>query len=391
MKKIISLSLSFALASSIFVGSPNYANAASFSAQPAVAAIPAKTSQYENSYQMIRSTLLENGAVGRFDPSEMSPKEVGALIQQVVQENPEILYYKSANVWSDGKIEYAYYLPTETMKKNRAALNAEVDKVVASINKPSLSDFDKVKAVHDYLVLNTAYDYANQQKKTIPADSYTAHGALLGELAVCDGYTKAAQLLLNRLGIENHYVVGHIKDGLHSWNQVKLNGKYYFMDITWDDPVPNKPGVVSYDYFLVTSDQLRKDHTWEEKNWAVATDKQYSYFHDFKNMVQVGNDYFYSSKSDNQKLYKMASNGKNKKKVNDVRAPYFAIVGNDIYFSNYSNGGYLYKMKTDGTKLEKLNSVHSVDIAVDGNILRFTDSTSKKPMSLALNNKAAAK
>lgn len=87
----------------------------------------------------------------------------------------------------------------------------------------------------------------------------------------------------------------------------------------------------------------------------------------------------------------MASNGKNKKKVIDVRAPYFAIVGNDIYFSNYSNGGYLYKMKTDGTKLEKLNSVHSVDIAVDGNILRFTDSTSKKPMSLALNNKAAAK
>ncbi len=391
MKKIISLSLSFALASSIFVGSPNSANAANFSAQPAVAAIAAKTSQYENSYQMIRSTLLENGAVGRFDPSEMSPKEVGALIQQVVQENSEILYYKSANVWSDGKIEYVYYLPAETMKKNRIALNAKVDKVLASIDKPGMSDFDKVKAVHDYLVLNTAYDYANQQKKTIPADSYTAHGALLGELAVCDGYTKAAKILLDRLGIENHYVVGHIKDGLHSWNQVKLNGNYYFMDITWDDPVPNKPGVVSYDYFLVTSDQLRKDHTWDEKNWAVAVDKQYSYFQDFKNMVQVGNDYFYSSKADNQKLYKMASNGKNKQKVNDVRAPYFAVVGNDIYFSNYSNGGYLYKMKTDGTKLEKLISVHSVDIAVDGNILRFTDSTSKKPMSLALNNKATAK
>ena len=277
MKKLLALSLSVALASSLFIGAPHSAQAAISPAQTAVAAVSAQAEQ-SNSYTTIRSALIQNEVIGQFDPAEMAPTEVGALIQKVVQENPEVLYYKSANVWSNGKIEFVYYLPAETMKRNRVALNAKVDKVLASINKPGLSDLDKVKAVNDYLVLNTAYDYANQQKKTIPADSYTAHGALVGGIAVCDGYTKAAQLLLNRLGIENHYVVGNIADGLHSWNQVKLNGQYYFMDVTWNDPVPNKPGTVSYEYFLVTSDQLRKDHSWVEKNWAVATDKQYSYF-----------------------------------------------------------------------------------------------------------------
>lgn len=277
MKKLLTLSLSLVLASTLFIGTPNFAHAAKSQVQPAVSAV-AKTTKQSNSYNMILSALVKNEVVGQFDTVEITANEVGALIKKVAQENPEVLYYKSANVWSNGKIEFAYYLPADVMKKNRVALDAKVKKIVASINKPGLSDLDKVKAVHDYIVLNTAYDYTNQQKKTIPADSYTAHGALLGGIAVCDGYTKAAQLLLNKLGVENHYVVGNIADGLHSWNQVKLNGNYYFMDVTWNDPVPNKPGTVAYDYFLVTSDQLRKDHSWTEKNWAVATDKQYSYF-----------------------------------------------------------------------------------------------------------------
>ncbi|WP_318618233.1 transglutaminase domain-containing protein [Sporosarcina sp. YIM B06819] len=276
MKKLLTLSLSFVLASTLFIGTANFAHAAKAPAQPAVSAV-AKTVKQSKSYSMILSALAQNDVIGQFDPTEITANEVGALINKVTQENPQVLYYKSANVWSNGKIEFAYSLPADVMKKNRVALDAKVKKVVASINKPGLSELDKVKAVHDYLVLNTEYDYANLQKNTIPADSYTAHGALLGGVAVCDGYTKAAQLLLNKLGIENHYVIGQIGDGLHSWNQVKLNDNYYFMDVTWNDPVPNRPGIIAYDYFLVTSNQLRKDHSWIEKNWAVATDKRYSY------------------------------------------------------------------------------------------------------------------
>ncbi|WP_342513089.1 DUF5050 domain-containing protein [Sporosarcina sp. FSL K6-1522] len=383
-KQLLSLSLALALASTTFISSPASANTATAPVQAPITTLSTYATDYANSYEMIRSALVNNETFGQFDPTEISSKEIGTLIRQIVQENPDILYYKSASVWASGKIQFNYYLPADVMKKNRAALDAKVEQVLKSINKPKASDYDKVKAVHDYLVLNTSYDHVNQQKKTIPADSYTAHGALIGGTAVCDGYTKAAQLLLNRLGVENHYVVGNIKDGLHSWNQVKINGKYYFMDITWDDPVPNKPGQIEYNYFLVTSEQLRKDHSWVEKSWPVATDKQYSYFADFKNPIENGNFFYYSSKADNHKLYRISKDGKNKQRVNNVRAPYFSIAGNSIYFSNYSSGGHLYKMNLDGTKPVKLNSIHSINLSLNGNVLHFTNNATKAAMKMTI-------
>lgn len=383
MKKILSVILSVTLISSLFINvPPSYA--ANTTEETTVVA------EQVSSYDSIQASLLANHTYGSFNPTEVKATDVGTLIKQVVQENPEILYYKSAKVWASGKIEFNYSIDANQIAKNRVALNNKVNTVAASIKKTAQTDFDKIKAVHDYLVLNTTYDYKNQQNKTIPQDSYTAYGALIKGVAVCDGYTKAAQILFNRLGIESEYVVGTVNETLHAWNQVKLNGKYYFVDITWDDPVPNKPGKVDYNYFLITSSQLKIDHTWNETQWAKATDAQYSYFKDMKDMVQVGGKYYYSSKSDSQKLYQIAVNGKNKAKVNNVRAPYFVVVGKEIYFSNYSNGGYLYKMDLNAKNLKKLNSIHSIDLKVVNNKLQFINKKTKKIVTLPLNTKLTA-
>lgn len=336
------------------------------------------------SYNLIRSALLKNEPTGKFDTSEVSYKQVGSLIQKVVHENPEILYFDSAMTWSNGKIDFSYTAPISTINKNKAALTKEVDKLLAKIIKPGFTDFDKVKAVHDYLVKTVAYDQKNYQKNTIPADSYTAYGALIKKVAICDGYTKATQLLLNRLGIENFYVDGYGNGGPHAWNLIKLKNQYYFMDSTWDDPVSDVKGAVGYKYFLISSDQLRKDHSWNEKDWPIAKGKEYSFFNDFSSMIESKNHYFYSSFSDNEKLYRINKDGKSKLKVNNVRAPYFVIAGEWIYFSNYSNGGFLYKMKTDGSNLKQLNSTSSVSLAVVGKQLHYTDSKTKKVQKLTI-------
>lgn len=333
---------------------------------------------------MIRDALLANKQHGAFNPTEIKPSEVSLLIDKVRNENPEVLYYQSAKMWKNGNLEFVYRLPNETINKNRKALTQEVDNVLKKIIKPKSTDFDKVKAIHDYLVLNTAYDYRNFNNKTVPADSFTAYGALINGIAVCDGYTKAAQIMLDRLGIENKYVVGKVNGTLHSWNQVKLDGHYYFMDITWDDPAPNKPGKVGYRYFLVTSEQLRKDHTWDEKKWPAATSKKYRYIHDFRSLNEVDNLYYYSNLSDEDKLYRISTDGKNKKRISNLRAPYLAVSGEWIYFSNYSSGGHLYKMKKNGTNLKKLNSIHSTDLTINGNKLHFINKKTKKPMQLAI-------
>ncbi|MFS0576602.1 DUF5050 domain-containing protein [Sporosarcina sp. 179-K 3D1 HS] len=322
------------------------------------------------SYEMIRTSLLAGEREGKFDPAEITYKEVGSLIRQVTEENPEIMYYDGATLWSSGKIEYNYKVPTDVVRSNQLRLQSKVDDVLALIIKTGQTDFDKVKAIHDYLALTIAYDYDNFLNDTVPADSYTAYGALVKGIAVCDGYTKASQLLMNRLGIENEYVFGYGNGGAHSWNLVYLDGEPYFMDITWDDPVPNTPNYVRYKYFLVTSAQLSKDHSWEKVKWPVATSTKYSYFTDFGKTIEREDYYLYRSQSDGR-IYKINKNGTGKKRIIEESAPFFDLHQDWIYFSNYSHSGYLFKIKIDGSGLEQLNEVHTTDIVVKGDILQF--------------------
>lgn len=333
---------------------------------------------------MILKALLAGDEIGYFNTNEVSSQEVGNLIQLVTYENPEVMFYNGALIWSNGKIEFKYKKATPDLLANQAALQSEVSDVLSSIIKPGFSDFDKIKAVHDYLALHIAYDYDNFKVNTVPPDSYTAYGALINGIAVCDGYTKAAQLLLNKLDIENHYVVGYGNGELHSWNLVKLDGQYYFMDVTWDDPVPDKPGNVRYNYFLVTSKQLAKDHSWEKAEWPAATSEKYAYYNDFGKMIEVGDTYYYSNTSDNDTLYRIQKDGANKQQISYDRAPYFALAGEWIYYSNYSYGGYLFKMKKDGSSPTQLNKNHSIDVRLEGNFIYYFDKVTAKTEKLLI-------
>ncbi|QTD41024.1 transglutaminase domain-containing protein [Sporosarcina sp. Te-1] len=323
------------------------------------------------SYELIKTSLLSGQTTGHFDTAELTYKQVGDLIHQVVSENPAIQYYEGASIRSDGQIQYKYSVSPGILRVHQKAMQAEADRVLQSIIQPGDTDMEQVKAIHDYLVMHVAYDYENLKNNSLPSDSYTAYGALVKKSAVCEGYTKAAQLLLDRLGIENRFVIGSAGGELHSWNAVKLDDTWYFMDITWDDPVPDKPGFIQYAYFLVTTEQLRTDHTWKEDEYPAATSTTYRYFHEFGQTISVGDTFYFSNKTDNDKLYKINKDGTNKQRVGNIRAPYFAIYGSTVYLSNYMDGGYLYKMKLDGSGLTRLNFSHSTAIQNDGNLLSY--------------------
>lgn len=144
--------------------------------------------------------------------------------------------------------------------------------IISSIIEPNMTDAEKLKAVHDYIVLNTAYDYENYEKDTIPDDSYTEYGVLFKGVAVCEGYAETMKLFLDLMEIDNYYVTGKIKttnEG-HAWNVVRIDGKYVQVDSTWDDPVPNRPGEVSYDYFMVTDDFMQQSRTWGKSQAPAA-------------------------------------------------------------------------------------------------------------------------
>ncbi|WP_219835163.1 S-layer homology domain-containing protein [Paenibacillus sp. R14(2021)] len=166
------------------------------------------------------------------------------------------------------------------IKNDRARfVDGRAREVLADIVKPGMTDYERELAIHDYLLLHTAYDYDNFRKGTVPLDSYTIYGLLHNGIAVCQGYAYTALLLLRMAGVETYYVTGTVAGGAHAWNKVKIGGEYYNLDVTWDDPVPDAAGRLTYGYFNVTDDELRRDHDWPYTDKLPrATAKTYNYF-----------------------------------------------------------------------------------------------------------------
>lgn len=151
------------------------------------------------------------------------------------------------------------------INEKKAIAFEKAKEIIQSTIQPGMSDRDKIKALHDYVVLNAAYDYDNYLRDTIPDDSYSEYGILILNTGVCQGYALTMKLLLQLAGIETYYITGTANGGLHAWNMVVLDGNYYHVDATWDDPVPNRPGQVRYNYFLISDKQMAADHVWDQE------------------------------------------------------------------------------------------------------------------------------
>ena len=118
--------------------------------------------------------------------------------------------------------------------------------------------------IHDYLVDTIEYDSTYQA-----IGSYGIYGALIGKTCVCEGYAKSLKYLANAAGIKCEIMQGTAtnssgKTESHAWNCVKINGIWYEIDPTWDDPIivgsGYKTNVFKYKYFLKGSNTFEKDH-----------------------------------------------------------------------------------------------------------------------------------
>ncbi len=157
----------------------------------------------------------------------------------------------------------------------------KAEQIYKEIIKADMTDIEKLLAIHDYIVLNTAYDYQNYLMGTIPRSSYYPEGVLLHGNAVCQGYAETLELFLDACGIENKIVTGTGNGGSHAWNLVKLDDGWYHVDATWDDPLyggMDMPGSVGYDYFCITDLQMDFDHNWKKSNYPEAVGSKYCYY-----------------------------------------------------------------------------------------------------------------
>ncbi|WP_186438328.1 transglutaminase domain-containing protein [Cohnella terricola] len=134
-------------------------------------------------------------------------------------------------------------------------VKANVARTLKRILLPGMSDHQKEKVIHDWIVTNLSYD-----TRLI---SHSAYDGLMEGSTVCQGYALLTYEMMRQAGIPVKIVEGTSRGQAHTWNLVQIGGKWYHIDTTWNDPVPDTAGKVYYNYYNLTDSQLRVDHKWK--------------------------------------------------------------------------------------------------------------------------------
>ena len=171
-------------------------------------------------------------------------------------DNPQYFWLAQCDtISSGGKVTavepyYDFIFTADELPAAKAAFDAATAKALSGITN-DMSQYEIELYLHDYLVNNVKYVNGT-------SNTNNAYGALVNGQAVCEGYADAFQYLLTQAGISSCVVTGTSKGEGHAWNLVKIDGEYYYVDVTWDD---QDNGKNFYAYFNVTTAQLEEDHT----------------------------------------------------------------------------------------------------------------------------------
>ncbi len=177
---------------------------------------------------------------------QIKREDVYEAFVTVVNRHPELFYVSTYLTWYYNLATgYVTEIKVEYFDYDEEAVNNETEKVLNLIDD-SMSDLEKVIFIHDYLCVDVEYAYEDYLNGTVRPDAHSLKGALLDKSAVCDGYASAFQYYMLMLDIPCNIII----NSDHAWNQVYVNGKWYFVDVTWDDPVWDYYGNVSHQYLL---------------------------------------------------------------------------------------------------------------------------------------------
>ena len=161
-------------------------------------------------------------------------------------------YHASTEVATSINFTYCSDEDIVIMKQRLVQLTAAADACCES-------DLEKAVYVHDWLVQNLAYDTEYVEDGLI--DDHNARNALVDGSTVCEGYAKVYALALNRLDIPAVLVTSSTLN--HAWNMVELDGQWYQVDCTWDDPTTANSDLLGrclHENMLVTTDSLKSNH-----------------------------------------------------------------------------------------------------------------------------------
>ncbi len=232
--------------------------------------------KYFTAYNAIKSGVENFESKIRLG-TEADENEIWMIFNSYRSDHPEHFWLNPVTlspgryVYADGTCESfitpEYFFTKENLPAETEKINAAADELLKGIT-PSMPEFERERLLHDRLAKSITYDLNEKY-------AHTAYGALVNGRAVCDGYTQAFQYLLQRVGIQSFMVTGTGKGGNHAWNIVRIDGRYYNVDLTWDD----QESETFHAYFNLTDERIKDDHTFDTTVYRIpecnSTDANY--------------------------------------------------------------------------------------------------------------------
>lgn len=357
------------------------------------------------SYQLTVYDSIKNGVANlqtEIDISvfNLTPDQLKPVFSKVRKNTPEFFYLES-----DYKYYYKeqlgvryvtrlvpYYDNIATIEERRTIYKQEMNKILQMVDS-SWSDLEKIVFLHDYLAQNYEYD----SSYTI----YDAYNFLTEKTGVCMAYSLVYKGLLEQLGIECTTAISESMN--HMWNLVKVNDKWYHVDVTWDDPVDDDLGLANHNYLLLSDAEIsssEKNHYGWVTDYSCTDNTYKDYFWEASRspfQYYDGRWYYVSFDSNSKKayLYTYDFTGNSSNALTEIGRWYIdgslyylnAYSGLDVYDGKlYLNNGneilsYNADTKTINTEYTPAETGLIFGMRIDGNTLYYTKaaSASDKP------------
>lgn len=300
-------------------------------------------------------------------------EELKSMMSEVVNETPYIFYAATSYTVSRNsstdqivKIGLGYTdeykkedgtVRKKKIKNTRAKLDAAVNEALASVDS-RMTKLEKALVLHDYIIKNTTY-----AKNSTKQYRLTEIGVFLKNKANCQGYSLAYGILMEKIGVPVQYVSSD--EMSHMWNMIKIGGKWYHVDVTWDDPVDaneelDQYGLVKHNNFLCSSAKFQKNgHYGFDTTTAVTTKHDNKYWKSVTSSFHYQDGkWLYLTKNGVVEREKLA--GGTKKVIYNVSARNLIQFDKSKYYFIAYNSIYLYDYETNSaTQVWKTSSKYS--------------------------------
>ena len=341
---------------------PVQAMAAGVSDPDKVSYYEAVTGQYSQAISALREGLLNCSSTISLENCLVKDNDFRSVFSAVLAKTPELFYVDKQYSYYQktvGGVTYVSKVVPEYTITDRTQINTMLqafydeadfylDQVSGALTKCD-DDFSKAALLHDEIVLDARYEINNTSSYTFMVNKY----------GLCENYSRVYAYLLGQVGISSEIVDS---DSIrHEWMKACIDGSYYNVDVTWDDPVNDSPGLAKHTHFLLSDSHRTADiNDYISRHGYYQSDNDPDYYYtNFPSGTEYDNHKFHNY---NSKLIKLA--GQKAVYAIDfdnyklVKYNYSTDTATTLYTINdkwYSSGGGYYKGAYSG--LEEYNGL----------------------------------